>query len=70
MPGEFDNVVWEYKLINKPGLSHGGSPDDRYSEIVFNELGKDGWEFVAFSEFDGIFKRRAPSWSPNGIFEE
>jgi hypothetical protein len=61
MSDEFDNVVWEYKLFDKKGL---------ISEHSFNELGKQGWEFVAFNEFDGIFKRRKPSWSVEEIFEE
>ena len=62
MSDEFDNVVWEYKLFDKKGL---------ISEFSFNELGKQGWEFVAFNEFDGIFKRRKASKDgPQSIFEE
>jgi len=70
MSDEFDNVVWEYKLYDKKRLSQASFPDGQYSELLFNELGKQGWEFVAFNEFDGIFKRRKPSWSVEEIFEE
>ena len=67
MSGEFDNVVWEYKLFEKKRLSGGELDYDQHKwncefrEGVFNELGKQGWEFVGFNTWDAIFKRRKPS---------
>ena len=58
-------VRWEYKLVN---ISTGTDFDGTFSTATaaFNELGKEGWEYVGFSEIGNgyssghIFKRRLP----------
>ena len=59
------SVRWEYK-ITRIYINSGG--DGMYTESIaaFNELGKEGWEYVGFSEIGNgysnghIFKRRLP----------
>jgi len=60
---------WEYKIVDisiYPQYDSQGMPSYSISESLFNELGKDGWEFVGFSSIGNgyssgqIFKRRLP----------
>lgn len=60
--------MWEYKFIPVDTLSFilepGGGPDfvevPSFSNIYFNYLGLDGWEFVSLTGRMLIFKRRKP----------
>lgn len=63
---------WEYHLEMKKNLSGELGPSFLHrAESTFKELGEQGWEFVAFSEKEGIFKRRKASEDgPQSIFEE
>jgi hypothetical protein len=47
---------WEYRVTNIDT----GSP--KANEAVYNELGRDGWEFVGRGRYDThlVFKRRLP----------
>ena len=59
------SVRWEYKITD---INIWSGSDGSYSESIalFNELGKDGWEFVGFSSIGNgysngqVFKRRLP----------
>ena len=53
------SVRWEYKVVDIGGLYE-------QREAAFNELGKDGWEYIGFSSTGNgysngqVFKRRLP----------